>query len=171
MVAARPISSTKAEFHVRRFCPRFSGIGTIVLVWKTARQQSDNQCQHLWERQLLKLVGAVREKRPKPLSVTFLQDNARPDTLQSRRHIFKKPGWITAEHRPCSRDTRSTGLRSFPRPEAASAREKKKRRSQLAQGDLTDFFGCQSHYFWDKGMSLPSKWFYISDHDCDGTVE
>ncbi|XP_061705609.1 histone-lysine N-methyltransferase SETMAR-like [Cydia pomonella] len=54
--------------------------------------------------QLEKLAPEIATKRPKRLSVSLLQDNARPHTAKSVRHILEKLNWTVVPHPPYSPD-------------------------------------------------------------------
>ena len=165
-----PPAQPKPEFHARKIMLSVFWDWQGMLFWELLDNKQTINAD-VYGEQLRKLAAAVREKRPKRLSVALLQDNARPHIAKSTRHILEKLGWTTVPHPPYSPDIAPSDYHLF-RNLKQHLREKKFKDYNQLKSDLADFFDRQPHSFWEEGIqSLPSKWLHIIDHDGDYIVD
>lgn len=119
----------------------------------------------IYREQLQKLVSEIATKRPKRLSVSFLQDNARPHIAKSVRHILEKLNWTVVPHPPYSPDIAPSDYCLF-RALKLHLRQKKFENYEQIRDNIAEFFDHQPPAFWEHGiMSLPERWLHVVEND------
>ncbi|PAV71623.1 hypothetical protein WR25_17611 [Diploscapter pachys] len=113
--------------------------------------------------QLQKLVGVIREKRPRRSIVHLLHDNARLHVASNTHQKTTKLGWHPIIHSSYSPGLALSDYHLF-RPLKLHLREKEIDKDDDLKTAVDDFFASQSPEFWAQGINaLPNKWAKVTD--------
>ncbi|PAV61338.1 hypothetical protein WR25_18189 [Diploscapter pachys] len=115
--------------------------------------------------QLQKLVGAIREKRPRRSVVHLLHDNTRLHVASGTHQKTTKLDWHPVIHSSYSPGLALPDYHLF-HPLKFHLREKQIDKYDDLKMAVDDFFMSQSPEFWAKNISdLPNRWVRVTDHN------